>query len=173
MNPSTIVTQSAMVPFVQPSGGCGPVLSYLDPPLGAGVPRSPTDANRIITSNGQFFPLADQGTDGLKNFQNQVPICHRITPQNDRSWYTSLIQHASSCGFYVHPYFCFRSLAPSLSGFTCGYDTPAITGVAGSPLVPATLYKPAVQASHGVTAAPAVQATAEIPAVLAITAADI
>ena len=85
MDQSTIMTCLSMVPFAQHSGGCGPVLAYLDPPLGAGVPRSPTDANRIITSNGQFFPLADQGVDGVKNFQNHVPICHGITPQDVRS----------------------------------------------------------------------------------------
>ena len=68
MDQSTIVTRSTMVPFAQHSEGCGPVLAYLDPPLGAGVPRSPTDANQIITSNGQFVPLADQGTNGVKNF---------------------------------------------------------------------------------------------------------
>ena len=38
MDPSSIVTQSAMIPFAIPTNGCGPVLSYLDPPLGAGVP---------------------------------------------------------------------------------------------------------------------------------------
>ena len=102
------------------------------------------EENQIITSNGQFFPLADQGTDGLKNFQSHIPICHGITPQDVRLWYTSLTQHASSCGFYFHPYFCFRSSAPSLSGFTCGFDTPAITGVTGSPFVPATLGKAVV-----------------------------
>ena len=58
MDQSTIVTRSSMVPFAQHSGGCGPVLAYLNPPLGAGVQRSPTDANRIITNNGQFFLLA-------------------------------------------------------------------------------------------------------------------
>ena len=62
MNPSTIVTQSAMIPFTMPTGGCGPVLSYLDPTLGAGVPRLPTDANQIITSNGQFASVTNQGT---------------------------------------------------------------------------------------------------------------
>ena len=63
-------------------------------------------------------------------------------------------------------------MAPSLSGFTCGFDTPAIAGVTGSPLVPTTLGKPAVFAAHGVASAPAVQPTAEIPAVLAVTAAN-
>ena len=53
-NPTQIMTQSAMVAFVQPTSGCGPVLSYLDPPIGTGVMPSPTDSNRIITWNGQF-----------------------------------------------------------------------------------------------------------------------
>ena len=46
-----ILTKAAMVPFNSPTGGCGPVLSYLDPPIGAGQTPSPTDANWIITSN--------------------------------------------------------------------------------------------------------------------------
>ena len=74
------------------------------------------------------------------------------------------------CGFYVHPYFCFRSLAPSLSGFTCGFDTPVVTGVTGSVLVPATVGTATILAAHGVAAAAAVVPTAEIPAVLAVTA---
>ena len=75
-HPTDIFTQTAMVPFNSPSGGCGPVLSYLDPPLGAGVMPSPIDANRIITRNGQFFPLADQGNEGLKMFLNNIPSCN-------------------------------------------------------------------------------------------------
>ena len=82
VNPFTIVTQSAMVLFTMPAGGCVPVLSYLDPPLGAGVKPSPTNCNRIITQNGQLFPLADQGNDGLKNFQNNISFCHGVTPKD-------------------------------------------------------------------------------------------
>ena len=68
------------------------------------------------------------------------------------SWYTinSLTQHAFSWGFYVHPYFCFRSLAPSLSDFTCGFDTPAVTAVTGSALVPATIGTSTIIAVMGV-----------------------
>ena len=102
--------------------------------------------------NGQFFPLADQGADGLKNFQNHVPVCHGTSHQAIRSWYISFTKHASNCGLYVHPYFCYRPSVPDLNGFTCGYDAPAVTGVTYSPLVPATA------------------TVAEIPEVLAVTA---
>lgn len=70
-----------MVAFVQPTGSCGPVLSYLDPPIGAVVMPSSTDSNCIITWNGQFFPLADQGNDGLKTCFNNIPPCHGTSPQ--------------------------------------------------------------------------------------------
>ena len=53
-----ILTQTAIVPFTTPSDGCGPVLSYLDPPLGAGAMSSPTDANRIIIWNGPILPFS-------------------------------------------------------------------------------------------------------------------
>ena len=46
------MTQTTMVAFVQSTGDCGPVLSYLDPPIGAGVMPTPTNSIRIITRNG-------------------------------------------------------------------------------------------------------------------------
>ena len=161
-----------MIPFVTPPSGCVPVLSYLDPPIGAGVQRLPTDANRIITRNGQFFPLADQGTDGLKNFANNISVCHGITPQHVRQWYHTFVQHSSGCGLYAHPYYCFRPSAPSLLGFTCGFDKPAVVGVTGSPLIAATTGSAAIQAAHGVAFQDAVLPTLEIPAVIEVTAAD-
>ena len=36
-NPTDIMIQSAIQPFTASSGGCGLVLSYLNPPIGAGV----------------------------------------------------------------------------------------------------------------------------------------
>ena len=54
-----------MQPFTTPYGGCGPILSYLDPLIGASVQSTPTDSNWIITQNGQYFPLVDQGNEGL------------------------------------------------------------------------------------------------------------
>ena len=143
------------------------ILSYLDPPLDTGVMPSPTDINRIITWNGQFFPLADQGNDGLKMFQNNIPSCNGTSPQEVCSWYISLTQHASTCGFYVHPYFCFRPSIASLVVFTCGFDISPTAAVIGSPYVPATTAILAVAAAHGVAAvptAPAIDAIASVPA---------
>ena len=84
-HPTDIVTKSDMVPFNSPTGGCGPVLSYLDLPIGTGQLTLPIDANLIITSNGQFFTLADQGNNGLKMFQNNIPSCNGTFPQEVRS----------------------------------------------------------------------------------------
>ena len=53
-HPTDILTNKTMVPFALPTGGCGPVLSYLDSPLGAGVKPLPTDSNGIIAQNGNF-----------------------------------------------------------------------------------------------------------------------
>ena len=78
-------------------------LSYLDPPFGAGVMPSPSDSNRIITQNGQYLPLADQGNDGLKMFLNNIPPYHGTSPQAVRLWYHYFTVHASTYGCYVHP----------------------------------------------------------------------
>ena len=78
--------------------------------------------------------------------------------------------HASNCGFCVHPYFSFPPLVPSLCGFTCGFDTPAVTAIAGSSFIPATAGTPAIAAAMGVAPAAAILATAEIPAVTAVPA---
>ena len=75
------MTQSDMIPFVTPAGGWGLILAYLDPPLGTGVQTTPVDLNRIITWNGQYFPLIDQGNEELKTFYNNIPPCHGISPQ--------------------------------------------------------------------------------------------
>ena len=43
MNPTSIMTQSDMKTFSMPIGGVAKVLSYLNPPLGAGVQPSVTN----------------------------------------------------------------------------------------------------------------------------------
>ena len=67
------MTQTEVVAFIQPTGGCGPILSYLYPPIVAGVMPTPKDSNNIITRNGQSIPLADQGNEGLTIFYNIIP----------------------------------------------------------------------------------------------------
>ena len=91
-HPADILTHTAMVPFASPPGGYDPVLSSLGPPLSAGVLSSPIDVNRNITGNGQFFPLADQGNDGLKIFLNNIPSCHGTFSQ------------ACACGIIISHY---------------------------------------------------------------------
>ena len=60
-NPTKFVTKTSIIAFNQPPGGCNPVLSYLDSPIGAEVMQTPKNTNRIITTrNGQFFLLANQ-----------------------------------------------------------------------------------------------------------------
>ena len=157
-----------MVPFNSPTGECGPVLSYLDPPISAGQVPPPTDANRTITQNGQFFPLADQGNDGRKMFLNNIPSYHGTCPQAVRSCYYYFTQHASTCGFYVHPYFCFRHSAASLKGFTCGFDTPAVTAVVRSPYIPTTLGVVAVPTAMGIAPVAEILPTIVIDAVTSV-----
>ena len=117
-----------MIQFAIPTGGVGPTLSYLDPPLGAGAQPTATDSNHIITRNGQYFPLSDQGTDGLNSFYLNVPLCNSTPAHNTRLWYERFVQHASMCGLYIHPYFCVRTGANFLTGFTYGFDivTPLV-----------------------------------------------
>ena len=114
-----------------------------------------------------FFPLADQGNDGLNIFLNNIPSCHGTSPQAVCSWCICFTQHASTCGFYVHPYFYFRLSATSLMGFTCGFDIPPTTAIVGSPYIPTTSGVAAVTADMGiaaVSAAPSIDAVDSIPA---------
>ena len=74
LNTSYLMTETDMQPFPTPLGEVCPVLSYLGPPMGSGVTRQP-DSNRVITRNGQFFSLVDQGNSGLKVFLTSVSSC--------------------------------------------------------------------------------------------------
>ena len=131
---------------------------------------SPIDANRIITRNGQFFPLVDQCNDGLKMFLNNIPSYHGTSPQAVRSWYHCFTQHASTCGFYVHPYSCFRPSTVSLMGFTCEFDTPDIAAVVGSPYIPATIGVATVPAAMDIAPVAEILSTLAIDAVASIPA---
>ena len=51
-NPTNTMTLKAMQPFYTPTGGRGPILSYLDQPIGDGVQLTPADSNRIVIRNG-------------------------------------------------------------------------------------------------------------------------
>ena len=114
-----------MQPFTVSTPGIGPVFSYLDPLISAGIQPAATDSNQIIALNEQYFPLIKQGTNGLKSFYSNVLVCNGTTSHDIHLWYKQFVQHASTCGIYVHPYFCFRAAAKSLIGCTCGFDTAA------------------------------------------------
>ena len=86
LNPNYLMTKTNMQPLPIPTGGVCPVMFYLDPPMGTGVTHQP-DSNRIITQNGQLFPLADQGNSGLKVFLASVPSYNCISTEAIRSWY--------------------------------------------------------------------------------------
>ena len=64
LSPSYLMTETDIQPFPTPTGEVCPVLSYLDLPIGSGVTRQP-NSKQIITRNGQFFSLGDQGNCGL------------------------------------------------------------------------------------------------------------
>ena len=87
------------------TGGISPVFSYLDPLLDVGVQPTVGASNRIIVKNGQFFPLVDQGNDGLKSFYNNVPVYHSLLPQDVYLQYYFFTIHTSSCGMYVDLYY--------------------------------------------------------------------
>ena len=44
-SPKRITTQTHLIPFQTPTGDCGPVLAYLNPPLSVGVIPTPADLN--------------------------------------------------------------------------------------------------------------------------------
>ena len=71
-----------MILFAISEGGVGPVLSHIDLPLDANVLISTAASNQIIAHNGQYFPLADQGTDGLKSFYSNFPVSNETTAHN-------------------------------------------------------------------------------------------
>ena len=105
-------------------------------------------------------------------FQDNIPTCHGTSPHAVCSWYVSFTTHASTCGFYVHPYFCFCPSTPSLMGFTCGHDTPGTAAVVGSSFilaVPAVIAVPQAMGVAVVTAistAPAIPVVPFVPAIL-------
>ena len=53
---------------------------------------------------------------------------------------------ASTTGFYIHPYYCFRKDADSNYGFTCGFDTGAVAAVAAAAEIPHRAHVPAIVA---------------------------
>ena len=130
---------------------------------------TPTDSNCIITRNGQYFSLVDQGNEDLKAFFNNIPPCHgdTDTPQTGCLWYHYFTIHASTCGFYLYPYFCFRPSANSLYVFACGYYTPA------GPTIATVAVLPAVPAIVDVTGIYAVVTVVNAPAIIAVPATKI
>ena len=93
-------------------------------------------------------------TAGLKQFfTNSVPTtCNGTSPEAIRKWYILFTQMATTTGFYLHPYYCFRKNADSNYGFTCGFDTGPVTTVTAAPEVLHRPYLPAVVAVVGVAA---------------------
>ena len=86
LNPTKIMTKLVMVPFAAPTGGVGPILSYLGPCLGAGVQPSTADSNHIITHNRHYFPLVDQRTDGLVYFYSNILVYNGTTTHDIPLW---------------------------------------------------------------------------------------
>ena len=89
-------------------------LYYLDPPV---------TGDRLITRDGTYFHLRDQGGAQEKLFIQNTPTCHGPTPPDIRAWYAAFTVHAASKGYYIHPYFCFRKESMnSTYGFSAGAD---------------------------------------------------
>ena len=103
---------------------------------------------------------------------NNIPSCHDTTPQAVRAWYTHFTAHISSSGYYIHPHWYFRPSVNSPTGFTCGYNTLAVTAtaaVASSPYIPQILYvTPFTTSTPGVT--PVVVGIKEVPTAVAVAA---
>ena len=74
------MTIDNMGPFPMPTGGVVEPFHHLDPPMGTGVTRQP-DLTSVVTRDGQFFALADQGTPGLKQFFQSIPTCLGTSPE--------------------------------------------------------------------------------------------
>ena len=98
------MTNSDMQPFAMPTGDFGPVLSNLDPSLGADVQSIATKLKCIITQNGQYFPISVQGIDGLKSLYSNVPVCNETTAHNSHTWYMNILYHMPLhvVSMYIH-----------------------------------------------------------------------
>ena len=79
-NPSHLMTESGIHSYPTPTRRVCPVLSYLDPSMGTGV-TCQLDLNQLISQNGQFFPLANQGNSGLKVYLTSVPSCNGVSAE--------------------------------------------------------------------------------------------
>ena len=115
-----LVRGSALVPFktniptVQNPSINMTQLYYLDPPA---------TGERLITRDGSYFHLRDQGGAQEKLFIQNTPICTGNSPAEIRAWYMAFTVHAASKGYYIHPYFCFRTDSMNSNfGFSAGID---------------------------------------------------
>ena len=72
LDPIYLLTKDHMILFLMPTRGWCELFSHLNPPMGTGVKQQP-NLNQIITHDGQFFSLADQGNTGLKVFFASLP----------------------------------------------------------------------------------------------------
>ena len=115
-----LVTGSSLIPFATdiPSNSNPNInmkqLYYLDPPV---------TGDRLITKDGTYFHLRDQGGAQEKLFIQNTPICSGKSPSEVRAWYMAFTVHAASKGYYIHPYFCFRRESMnSTYGFSAGID---------------------------------------------------
>lgn len=92
-------------------------LYHLDPPV---------SGDRVICRDGSFFQLREHDASNDKQFIANLPTCPGPNAVDLRSWYYSVMVHASSYGIYVHPYTCFRREANHPNGFTLGDDTDTV-----------------------------------------------
>ena len=143
--------KSDMQPFLTPTGGVCPTLAYLNPPMGTGVTQQP-DSNQIMTRDGQFLSLVDQGNSGLKVFLARVPSCIGTSPEAVQTWYMLFTKMAATTGFYLHPYFCFRKHTDSNYRFTCGFDVAPVATVTAVAEILHRPHVPEVVAVVGVAA---------------------
>ena len=74
------MTSDDMSPFPMPTGRVVVPFHHLDPPMGTGVTPQP-DSIHVVTRDGQFFALADQGTTGLKQFFQSIPTYLGTSPK--------------------------------------------------------------------------------------------
>ena len=122
--------------------------------MGTGVTCQP-DLNQLISRNGQFISLADQGNSGLLVFLASVPSCNGMSAESIRTWYMLFTKIAATTGFYLHPYFCFWKHSNSDYGFTSGFDTAPVAHIPDVPEIFRRTEVLAVIAIHQVAADPA------------------
>ena len=75
---------------------------------------------RLFLADGSLFVIQNDFSE--KGLLRDPVVCKDDSHQGLRAWYVTLTRHANDHGFYVHPFYCFRTDHGGDWGFSAGDD---------------------------------------------------